>query len=308
MHPTSSVLSSPPRVVATVSRRADLLTAGVTGRHLTDAVRAGILLRPRRDRYLPADAHPHLVEAVRCGGRLDCVALLALLGVFVLDSPHAHVQLERDATRLPPPERGVIRHWRSTTAPPDAAIAPIIEALAQAVRCQGSRAAVATLDSAWHLGLVDETAIRSVFDLLPARYRVLLGMLDPRSESGTETLVRLILRGLGCHIELQVRIDRVGRVDLLVDGWLIVECDSVRHHSDWSTHVADRHRDLAAAAQGYSTVRLLADDVFRRPDWVREHLERILARQPLVHNSGRGRVRGGRNGPRTPQATDLPEL
>ena len=35
--------------------------------------------------------------------------------------------------------------------------------------------------------------------------------------------MRLMLRGLGCQIEVQVVIPGVGRVDFVVDGWLIVE-------------------------------------------------------------------------------------
>ncbi|WP_425840632.1 endonuclease domain-containing protein [Microbacterium sp. PA5] len=307
MQPSPTDRPAPSRLVASVAGRADLITAGMTARGLTAAVRGGRLLRPRRDHYLPPDAHPHQVEAVRCGGRLDCVALLALLGVFVLETPQPHVQLERDATRLPAPARGVIRHWRATVAHPHAAVVPVPEALAQAVRCQGARAAVATLDSAWHLGLVDEAGIREVFGLLPRRYGVLRGVLDRRSESGTESLVRLILRGFGCRIELQVRIDGVGRVDLLVDGWLILECDSVRHHSDWSAQVEDRRRDLAAAALGYTTVRLLADDVFRRPDWVREQLRRVVAQRPAVHDSGRSGAGGRRSRLRASPRTVVPE-
>jgi hypothetical protein len=44
--------------------------------------------------------------------------------------------------------------------------------------------------------------------------------------------MRLLLRALGHRAEVQVRIAGVGRVDLVVDGWLIVECDSRAYHGD----------------------------------------------------------------------------
>jgi len=69
----------------------------------------------------------------------------------------------------------------------------------------------------------------------------------------------------------------VGRVDLLVDGWLIVECDSEQFHGTWTVHKKDRRRDMAALDRGYATLRLLAEDILYRPDRVRAALERILA-------------------------------
>ncbi|MFF8188078.1 endonuclease domain-containing protein [Microbacterium sp. NPDC016588] len=161
----------------------------------------------------------------------------------------------------------------------------VVEALAQATRCQPPRSAVATLDSAWHLGLVDEADIGEVFARVPRRFHVLRVLLDPRAEAGTETLVRLLLRHLGCRVEVQVRIDGVGRVDLLVNGWLIVECDSAQFHGTWHVHKNDRRRDMAALERGYATLRLLAEDVLYRPDRVRAALQRVLAHGAPVPNS-----------------------
>jgi len=48
--------------------RAELLALGMTTRAITVAVRAGDLIRARRDNYLAADAPNALVEAVRVGG------------------------------------------------------------------------------------------------------------------------------------------------------------------------------------------------------------------------------------------------
>jgi very-short-patch-repair endonuclease len=268
-------------------------------------------VRPRRGRYLWTHTHDSVKLAVGEGGRLDCVSLLALLGVFVQGSHAPHVQVHPHSTRLPPTAVGTVRHWRTSHAADDAVITPVVEALVQAVRCQTPRAAIATLDSAWHLRLVDEAGIAAIFAALPRRYRRLRGLLDRRAESGTETLVRLMLRTLGARPELQVKITGVGFVDLLVDGWLIVECDSEAHHADWKQIKADRRRDAAAAAQGYMTLRLLAEDILYRPDWVLGVL-----RNTLTHGSPAARVQNsGRTAPtavekRLPRRppTEPPEL
>ncbi len=238
---------------------------------------------------------------------MDCVTLLSELSVFVLEDRRLHLQLDPDASRVPVPAAQAVRHWRSSASAVDATITPVVEALIQAVKCQPPRAAIATLDSAWHLGIVGESEIAEIFATLPRRYRRLRQLLDRRAESGTETLVRLMLRGLGYRPELQVRISDVGYVDLLVDGWLIVECDSAKHHGTWQDHKRDRRRDAVAVAQGYTTIRLLAEDILYRPEWVLEVLRGALA-SGRVQNSGEVRARTAESRVSGPSAADSPEF
>lgn len=268
------------RIPATFLSRAELARLGLDRHGLSRALAEGRIIRTRRGRYVPGDLHPQLLAAATLGGRLDCVSLLRHLGVFVLTTSPLHVQVEVGASRLPPRPPGAVYHWRASQAPRQALMADLVEALVQAVRCQGPREAIATLDSAWHAGLIDEHGLSLVFSRLPRRFHPLRRLLDPRSESGPETLTRLILRTLDCEVELQVRIAGVGRVDFVVDGWLIIECDSEEHHSGWQEQKRDRRRDLAAARLGYTTVRLLAEDVFFRRDEVREALQDVIAHRP----------------------------
>lgn len=257
--------------------RATLAARGLTPRACARLVRAGRLVRVRRGRLLPPDTHPELLRAGRLGGRLDCVSLLAAVGVFVRERGTLHVQFDKGASRLPARDRAVIAHWRRSDAPQSSPAAHVIEALAQACRCQAPRDAIATLDSAWHHGIVDEAGVGAVFTLLPRAYRRLRGLLDRRAESGTESLVRLALRGWGCQVDVQVEIAGVGRVDLVVDGWLIIECDSRAHHDGWNAARRDRRRDLAAAALGFTTVRPIAEDILGDPERVFALLKATIA-------------------------------
>ena len=77
--------------------------------------------------------------------------------------------------------------------------------------------------------------------------------------------------------DLQVEIDGVGRVDLVVDGWLVVECDSRAHHRTPEAQLRDRARDRAAAARGYVTLRLLAEDILFHPEAVLAALRGALS-------------------------------
>lgn len=255
----------------------DLQALGLTRHLVAKAVGAGRLLRLRKGRLIRSDAHPDLIRAGRMGGRLDCLSLLAAIGVFVLAKDRLHVQIEVKSSRLPHRAADVVPHWRRSTGRRTDLAADLVEALAQACRCQPPREAIATLDSAWHQGLVDEGALAAVFARLPRRYQRLRGLLDRRSESGPETLMRLLLRGLGCDVDVQVQVPRVGRVDFIVDGWLIVECDSEAHHAGWAAQKRDRRRDLAAAAQGYTTVRPVAEDILHHREEVLAMMKAILA-------------------------------
>jgi len=286
MHTTRRPAVPAPTLLSTRALR----DRGFTRRHLACAVAEGRLIRVRKGRYVAADTDAAFVRAARLGGRVDCTSLLRHLGVFVRDTPRLHIQMEPDASRVPARPDDVVRHWRPTCASSDLLATPLVEALIQAVRCQEPRAAVATLDSAWHLRLVDDDDLAVIFSRLPRRHRVLRRLLDRRSESGPETLVRLMLRAIDCHVDVQVHVTGVGRVDFVVDGWLIIECDSEQFHSDWDAQKRDRRRDLTAARLGYSTVRLLAEDVMWRGDAVLAALREIIARGPRgplsVRNSG----------------------
>ncbi|MGA7148161.1 MAG: DUF559 domain-containing protein [Microbacterium sp.] len=88
--------------------------------------------------------------------------------------------------------------------------------------------------------------------------------------------MRLMLRAFGLSFEVQVVIDRVGRVDFVVEGWLIIECDSRAHHSDWESQRRDRRRDQAAAALGFATFRPIAEDIMWRSAEVREALAGLV--------------------------------
>ncbi|MFG6476951.1 endonuclease domain-containing protein [Microbacterium sp. P06] len=269
--------------------RSDLFQLGMDRAMIDAAVASGELIRARRDHYLCGDTADAIVRAVRVGGRLTCLSLLSLLTVFVLHNRHLHVHLPRTASRMRSPHsrrrpleparrRGVRLHWLPLNTPPGKfACVAITDALAHAVLCQAPRAAIATLDSALHKGLVEVWQLADVFRNLPARYGVLLPLVDGRAESGPETLMRLMLRGLGCDVQLQVPFEGIGRVDLLVDGWLVIECDSEEFHTGWESQERDRRRDVLLAGRGFTTLRPTASMIMFEPARVLEAVKRLLA-------------------------------
>ena len=261
---------------------AELRRRGASRRQIDEATAGGRLIRVRKGTYISGGCQPAILTAARNGGRLDCVSLLALLKVFVLHPGAMHVQMDYGSTRIPARSQQLVRHWRATEVEHASLVAPLVEALAQACRCQPPRAAIATLDSAWHLGLVDEQDIAEVFRRLPRRFRVLRAHLDRRAESSAESLMRLLLRSQGWTVDVQVDISGVGRVDLVVDGWLIIECDSEEFHSGWEAGKRDRRRDLAAAALGYVTLRPIAEDIMYHPERVLSTVRAAIEHRELM--------------------------
>lgn len=263
----------------TVYTRSDLVQTGMTGRQIAESVARGDLLHVRRDRYALAATHRDIVEAVRIGGRVSCLSLLALLGVFVFRCRELHVLVTPGSSRLrAPKDTKVVLHWKALTRVRDSLhAAPLIDAVAHSVRCQAPREALATLDSVVHHGLLTLDELATMFEALPLRFRPLLALVDPSADSGPETFVRLLLRTLGVAYETQVYLDGVGYVDFVVDGWLIIECDSKEFHEGWEKQVQDRGRDIAAARLGYVTVRPLAKDILNDQASVRQALEQVIA-------------------------------
>lgn len=265
-----------PRHWATYSRF-ELRADGWTARRISSEARGGRIVRARANVYLAREADDDCVAACAIGGRLTCVSELARWGVFVLDGvDRLHVEVPATGSRLRMAARPARLHWTRLPSPPGWASVDVIDALVAAVQCQTVRGAIATLDSALHLRLIGDRELDQVFAALPCRLCVLRRHLDRRAESGSESLMRLMLRRLGCRVDVQVQIRGVGRVDLLVDGWLIIECDSEAHHSTWAQQKEDRRRDQVAARLGYATYRPIAEDIFWHPEQPLEAVRGLL--------------------------------
>lgn len=270
---------SDPFTVPRLVRTAALLDAGWTERDLRRAVAAGVLVRLRGGAYCdPALDHDYRA-AGHARGRLTGTSAVRRMGVFALDDARLHIHIPSSASRLRRAESGQRIHRRLLlrTPHPDALAVEPIDAVFDAVLGQPPRMAIATIDSALHVGVLDHEDLDELFRALPRRHRRLRGLLDSRAESGPETLMRLILRSFGRRFECQVVIAGVGRVDFVVDGWLIIECDSEAHHASWDAQRRDRRRDQAAAARGYATHRVIAEDLLWHQDAVRMALAGLLS-------------------------------
>ena len=273
-----------------IVRRSDLTTGGASGYTITSAVRSGALFRVRRDHYaLPSTDRP-TVQAVRVGGRLACVSALRDLGVFAAEDAgiHVHVVQNHSRSRSPRNRRvrltainrdGVELHWNSLAHPSGGTEfrVDVRDALTQAAVCQTPAETLASFDSALFLGLIGRSEAEALVATLPRRLRRLASRLEPRSESGPESVLRWWLLEAGIPFEVQVSIRGVGRVDFLIADVLVVEVDSRLAHASWEQQVRDRDRDLALATRQLMSLRPHYAAVMYSPQLVIAAIRGLLA-------------------------------
>jgi very-short-patch-repair endonuclease len=231
-----------------VATRRQLLQRGHTGGQLTAAVRRGRIRRVRRGWYASPSATLEQTEAVRIGGRLSHASAAQHYGLWAGLDGRLHLSVTRGASRLRP-RGGAIVHWvapgRQDLSSPSTWCVSLEECLRGMVRCSNREDAIACLDSAITVFRLSERRIQRIFMDEPARCRAIAAAARPGSESGVESIVRQRLERLGVALRQQVVIEGVGRVDFVLDDWLVVEIDGFEYHSDPAAFERDRARMAA---------------------------------------------------------------
>ena len=264
-----------------------LTALGMTERQIRAAVDRGELVRTRRGHFARAGIGELAIAGARGGGALACVSELRHRGIWVQDSGVVHIRVARTASRLPAIGPGIRRHWDALPlAGDDVHHVGLVSALIQAFGCLDHRAWIASADSAAHLGLLHPEDLALLRAGLPRAGRLALYLLDRRAESGLESIVRVIARELGFRVRSQVVIRGVGRVDLVVEGWIVVETDGTAFH-DQALSAKDRLRDARLVERGRSVLRPGYSLVIFDQATVARQLIGAVAAHRRVANSGR---------------------
>jgi very-short-patch-repair endonuclease len=235
-----------PELRATQSRRA-----------IEQHVRAGELRRIRRGVYASPDACGPAISAAEHGGSVACETAARHLGLWVLDEPGLHVWMRSDRHHRTSrcEDCDCTRHWDAgpSTRAFDLPSTPRI--LLQIFRCRGGEAFFVALESARRLGLISRWGLRWLRSVIGRVGRDLIDFSRADADSGLESLVRLRLREYGWDVRTQVSIVGTGQVDLLIDGWLIIEADGKENHDGSSPRHRDLVRDANSAAWGHVSLR-----------------------------------------------------
>jgi very-short-patch-repair endonuclease len=263
-----------------------LAEQGWTAKRVARAIRRGSLIRVRRGHFATPDTDPDVVRAVEIGGRLGCVSELRFLGVWVPEVTAIHVHLAPNAARLRSVE-GAVLHWSVLLADPGSGSShvSVIDALAAACGCLDAWGAIAVMESAVNRGVLSLAELRGGLVVASARVRALVARVEPTAESGLETIVRLLVIALGFRVAAQVRYPGIGVVDLVVEGWIVIETDG-SHHDEPVVSARDRRRDARHAAAGRTPLRFRYHQVMSDLPSVAAAIIGAVRSHRRVRNSG----------------------
>lgn len=238
--------------VVTATRLAGL---GVSSRALERLVAEGRLEKLRRNWYAAPDAHSWVTTAVRAGGVLTGPAALKLRGAWLPPNLGLHVRASRhDLVRTGDGIESFVLP-RRLRYPARQAVDPVAHALAATILTSSTEHAVVLADSALQHGLLALDDLERLCEDIGGAALELPELVDPGTQSGLETMLRLWLRANGIAFTSQARIDGVGIVDFLVGDRLIIEIDGREHHEGWEAQRRDRERDRVSVRKGYLVLR-----------------------------------------------------
>lgn len=228
--------------------------AGFREAEIRTAIRRGSLVRLREGVVATPDCHPAVVEAARIGGRVAGASAAKLLGFWAPPHRRPVVEVPRGA-HIPATEAIIIR---GPAGPNRYGVSSATELVGQILRTEPLPFAIAVLDSMLRRSAMTRTEIEFAAVGLPRRLRRRLALIDPRAESGTESIVRVLLALEGIIATPQVRVpfSDLERLDLVVGDRLVIECDSRAHHSTPAELDRDNARDLMLTSLGYYVIRI----------------------------------------------------
>lgn len=277
-----SSLESALRALGGIAHLQTLGEIGIPDSRVERAAAIGSVVRVRPGVYAALDADAELVRAARVGGRLAGASAARSMSLWVTPGRGLTVEVSRGATHLRDPDnpdraldrdRGDVRIlWIGAPRPlrHSIGVASIAEMIRQLVDTEPEEYVVAVLDSLLRRSETSRFDLEAAAVGLSAKGRSLLSLVDDRADTGSESVVRVLLSQVGCAAIPQVRIPftDLDRMDLLVGDRLVIECDSEQHHGGREQRLRDLRRDASLACLGFIVLRFDWHQIFFEPDSV----------------------------------------
>nr|WP_284329319.1 DUF559 domain-containing protein [Demequina litorisediminis] len=96
----------------------------------------------------------------------------------------------------------------------------------------------------------------------------------------------MALVSAGMRVTLQQWFEGIGRVDMVVEGRVVVECDGREYHSDDRAFSRDRWRDRRLLALGLPVMRFTYADAVFHPELLVQDVKRLLATRSVGPTDG----------------------
>ena len=256
-----------------VARSAQLLHAGFSRRDLLRLRESGAN-QPRRGIFVLPGCDEDYQSAIRHNGRLSCASAAAHYGLWLRQQPsRLHLACNHGHGS------GFVRHRTIRfDGHPFVPVAAVEDVALHALGCLPPPASTAMATSAIRLhGVSPELLARELRADRSGTALRALRELDLRAESIVEVDAQHLFRSNGIRYEAQVFLPGIGRVDFLLDGFLIVEIDGFAFHSKREDMLRDRSRNNTSAVNGYAVLRYMPEHVWFSPDQVLAEIKAVLA-------------------------------
>jgi very-short-patch-repair endonuclease len=268
---------------------AELRAQGHTIQTIRDSIEAGDLERVVRGWHAVRQTDRTAVRAMRLGGRLSCVSALGMHGAWVPPDQGVHLLMPSHASGRRLAHRTLpdnhVAHWQAKADHTGSAfpIAPLEMAVGDMIECQEPHFAIATLDSLLFRRLMLPNRLRAAIAHGPLQRRFLLDHLEPRSEEGIESITRFLLAAAGIRCEVQVTMKTGDRVDLLIDGWLVLELDGRETHAQQAAFTHDRVRAARLTRDGRMVLQFAYASIIYDWPFVLETIRSVMAQHAPIH-------------------------
>lgn len=258
-----------------VARTGQLRSAGYSRREI--ARLALIARQPRRGVFALPDCRPEFLAALQHNARVSCASAASHYGLWLRNPPARHHLACNHGHG-----RGFVRHRTVRfEGPAELPVAAVEDVVLHALGCLVPPASTAIATSAMRLlGVPLEllkaelTADRSGTALRALR------QLDLRAESIVEVDAQHLFRINGIGYDAQVHLPGIGRVDFLLEGFLIVEVDGFAFHSSRKALRRDLGRNNVATLRGFASLHYMPEDIWFEPERVLAEIRAVLAEGP----------------------------
>lgn len=263
-----------------LATRSQVRELGYSDRDIRGAIAERLLWPVRQSWIVHRGADAKAVRAVALKGRLAASSALASHGVWATDVTGLWIGTRQGATAMPPTRYGEHRLWVREHFPSEDDRRwrmSLGDALVQVISRESAGNAIASIDSALNQHLLTHQQLDEVFARLPRRLQRLRQRANAESQSGLESIFRIAAEDAGWRVDIQVKISRVGHVDILIDGWLVIELDGAEWHDEDSARDEDARRDAELILLGYRYHRFRHGQVLTQMSLCLEVVRTILA-------------------------------
>ncbi|MFB9716427.1 endonuclease domain-containing protein [Arthrobacter methylotrophus] len=257
-----------------VARVGMLRREGYSERAVRSLAFAGAV-QPRKGVWALPEADPEFLQAIMDNSLLTCASSAFRYQLWIKDRLRRLHLVSKHHRDLRSARHGRLRFEPDQNLP----IASLEDTVIHGLTCLSEADAIAMAQSAMQHHGVPRFVLESE---MTAKYygtaRKRLAKADGLSESVPEISARLLFESAGPQFRRQVQIAGVGRVDFLVEGWLVVEINGFQFHSSREAWRRDMGRSNVAQTQGYAVLSYSPEQIWNRPDVVLREIRAVLER------------------------------